>query len=1121
MRLLRLLLSPYGSHERTELTLGGSGTLDVIYGPNEAGKSTLRRAVVGLFYGIEERTTDAHRFPGKDLRITADVLIDGVTRTVTRKKGRKTTLVDDAGAPVDAATWARALAGITREAYERGFGLDHELLRRGAEGMLSGDADLGESLLSASTGAVNLGRFREEQRERADAIYSDRAKTKALNEALATYAAKRRMVSELSTNSEVYLGQKRLLDEAEAARDLAQKRRTELVVEKQRAERQDRLGILFSQRKGVLGNLLRVGEVPRVTEEAARSRAVAADTLKKAETEIASLAARVQALSSELQANALRMQAYSPLAHVDEAEFLSRRGAVASYRDEHASKEAELAEAQARVATRLAAIAGDRPALSVAALSAMSMNLAELSQARSRRTDRIDAERVQLARIDAELSEVVDARSTRSASAKTALLVSLFAAEKVLERSSDLPRLRVEMTALHEELATLPTLPDGAVLPDESALTEVAALRTPLLGATLEIERELSVLRDRTAGIDTDLLALTAARVPSEAELTETRAARDALLSPAKGLETRMQALRDAIAQADSMADRMRRESDGVARRARLGAEKDAAEAQARKADLALVRVGKELGEVERRYRELFVGLPAPDPASASSFVRKALQGVALRARAVTQAAAIAALETEETGAANELSVALGGARGPLRALVETARTERVAGESAVQVEKEREEHRARKRHERADHAARLAALIEDERSAQRTLDGLLAELGLRPDSSAELAVQKAGALRELAEEEDVARKLGRDVAVIAERIQAHDHATTVLFGALALPSEASGERRAQTIAEMLKAQGSMQKLEDQTDAELRSTHARHAEAVVRRDAARATLDAAALHLGAKDYAELDVLEERSRERAKLLSDRDDLDRRISEAGGDPGSPIEDSEREAAQARLPVIEEELVELENSLRKANENIGGLRGGIKIFEQTDTPMILATQEEAQQELAKITDLTTRYARLVLTGMLLDERIAAHREENENDVLTHASALVAKITSGSIKGLEPSYEDEEHPVLVCLRDDGKQTPVAGLSDGTKDALYLSLRIASLSKLARSGQALPVLLDDVLIHMDDERAKVAVTALAELAKETQVLFFTHHKRMVELCEAAIPKAMLRVETI
>jgi uncharacterized protein YhaN len=103
----------------------------------------------------------------------------------------------------------------------------------------------------------------------------------------------------------------------------------------------------------------------------------------------------------------------------------------------------------------------------------------------------------------------------------------------------------------------------------------------------------------------------------------------------------------------------------------------------------------------------------------------------------------------------------------------------------------------------------------------------------------------------------------------------------------------------------------------------------------------------------------------------------------------------------------------------------------------------------------------------------------------------------------------------------VLVCVRPDGKETPVSGLSDGAKDALYLSLRIASLTKLARRGQVLPVLLDDVLIHMDDDRAKVAVTALADLAKETQVLFFTHHKRMVEICETAISKGSLRVSSI
>jgi uncharacterized protein YhaN len=44
------------------------------------------------------------------------------------------------------------------------------------------------------------------------------------------------------------------------------------------------------------------------------------------------------------------------------------------------------------------------------------------------------------------------------------------------------------------------------------------------------------------------------------------------------------------------------------------------------------------------------------------------------------------------------------------------------------------------------------------------------------------------------------------------------------------------------------------------------------------------------------------------------------------------------------------------------------------------------------------------------------------------------------------------------------------------------------------------------PVIFDDVLINSDDARSSAALQVIGELAKHTQVLFFTHHRRLAEL---------------
>jgi uncharacterized protein YhaN len=72
--------------------------------------------------------------------------------------------------------------------------------------------------------------------------------------------------------------------------------------------------------------------------------------------------------------------------------------------------------------------------------------------------------------------------------------------------------------------------------------------------------------------------------------------------------------------------------------------------------------------------------------------------------------------------------------------------------------------------------------------------------------------------------------------------------------------------------------------------------------------------------------------------------------------------------------------------------------------------------------------------------------------------------------------------------------------------MSDGTRDQLYLSLRLATLEQHLSRGEPMPFVVDDILIGFDDNRTKVCLAVLAELAVRTQVLLFTHHRRVLEL---------------
>jgi uncharacterized protein YhaN len=77
--------------------------------------------------------------------------------------------------------------------------------------------------------------------------------------------------------------------------------------------------------------------------------------------------------------------------------------------------------------------------------------------------------------------------------------------------------------------------------------------------------------------------------------------------------------------------------------------------------------------------------------------------------------------------------------------------------------------------------------------------------------------------------------------------------------------------------------------------------------------------------------------------------------------------------------------------------------------------------------------------------------------------------------------------------------------------MSDGTRDQLFLALRLAYIENHCESTAVCPVVLDDVLMAFDDERTAAALRALQELSHKTQVLIFTHHAHHVALANKTL----------
>ncbi len=170
-----------------------------------------------------------------------------------------------------------------------------------------------------------------------------------------------------------------------------------------------------------------------------------------------------------------------------------------------------------------------------------------------------------------------------------------------------------------------------------------------------------------------------------------------------------------------------------------------------------------------------------------------------------------------------------------------------------------------------------------------------------------------------------------------------------------------------------------------------------------------------------------------------------------------------------------------------------------------------------EEAQGLIARLETDAEHYIRLWLASAVLSQAIERYRAKNQGPILERSNELFSHMTLGSFAGLRLEFDEKGEAVLVGVRPGGKEiVGVEGMSDGTADQLYLAVRLASLEAYLEKNEPLPFIVDDILIKFDNERAIATLQTLAELSQKTQIIFFTHHRHLVELAKANIDKDAL-----
>jgi uncharacterized protein YhaN len=173
-------------------------------------------------------------------------------------------------------------------------------------------------------------------------------------------------------------------------------------------------------------------------------------------------------------------------------------------------------------------------------------------------------------------------------------------------------------------------------------------------------------------------------------------------------------------------------------------------------------------------------------------------------------------------------------------------------------------------------------------------------------------------------------------------------------------------------------------------------------------------------------------------------------------------------------------------------------------------------VADQQEAVATLGRVLEeaLLARVA-----ALLLERAMEAMEAQGGAAVLGRIGAYVHTLTGGAYPRIVSSEGDDGKMTIQLVPADrpDEHKPVDALSEGTRDQLFLALRLAAIEDHVASAPPLPFIGDDILQTSDDARARCALQALVALSQHVQVIVLTHHQHVVGLA-SALPQAHVHV---
>jgi uncharacterized protein YhaN len=1161
MKLLTLNLKAVGPFTGVVLDLsGGEHGLHLIYGPNEAGKTSTLRAVSHLLFRFPQRSIDDFVHPNDQLRIGGKLRHgSGDLLEIIRRRGQKNTLrgPDDTSIIGDEQL-TRFLGGMNQDTFESMFGIDHERLTRAGEEIRTGQGQLGELLFAAGAGLAGMGQAQKTLQQGLDELFLPRGQKPRINKALSDLKDTQQELKQRQVSSEEWQKHDRAYHEtssaAEQIREAVRKDRGEQA----RLKRIKSAASLVARRRRLGREIAALGKVVRLRDDFGVEFRNADDKFRQAELTISRAREAIEEVAeilSTIEPPRMLLEAAGEIESLQE-----RLGAVEKAASDRGKLEGfqQDAEHEARRILRelsrpidLDAAETLRPRADEPAF------IRVLAQRFAEWRGQAESARKTIARLASQIKHHASERAElENTSDVEPLLRAIRQARKAGDLDARLAETRSALARADKKAATA-----LAQLPGWSRSAQELEQLAPPLSATIDqfevhlgesiqkrrlLTERLAAEDDSISQAETQLQSQELQQdVPSEELLVAARSRRDHgwRLIKAAWLEnisadddvaafvaefgprgTLATSYETSVQRGDELADRLRREADRVARKAESLAQLN----RHRTARVALTDelrlIDERLSRLEREWHALCVplGITAETrtPAELRAWLRQREVVVGLLERTDEARQVLEPLERAFQSHRTALIEALDDAgEAPSRAghglsdLLAQAETVVKRHDDLTHRRAKLENTLAAAQAERTNAELSLQTALAELTTWRSEWSAMMAKIGLEADATPEQAEVFLTKISELLEKLTDRRKNQSRIRGIDR--DADDFARDVSALATRVAPESGVRPAADQTRELARrlraAQADAQRcaaLTQERDRDLGILHTAETE----REEALVCLDRLCKEANCTEVNELPEAERRWRRLAQLELDMAGTEEQLltAAAGTDLTSfadEVEQTDPGVLDATIDDFEVKITTQENELRGLDQTIGAERAHLARMDGSDRAA--ETADIAQTLLARLQGDVVRYATLKLAATVMQRGIERYREKNQGPILARAGALFAGMTGGSFTRLQIDDDGNGRSVLKGARPDGRLVGVDGMSDGSHDQLYLALRLASLESWLESHEPVPFVVDDILLNFDDVRATAALGALAELSRRTQVLFFTHHRHIVELARA------------